>query len=231
MQVIHQKHIIKNIEVPRTTISIYKKRGKIQCVNNTDIILSSKLNMHFIEKAIDRLAEKKKITDKESFKKEKLAELFKLSTEVDIEIEIEEEEEVEKEIKTPKKNKNNILNEKYEAEVSVKQYDIQLKQQQIELNRLKIEKLSGDLIPTELVRVVFAQHFKNVSTSFHQAADGFISNIVKITGMDRQQMAGLRSELIRIVNESINEGVDESKKNVDQIVGEYSQTRGQGERK
>ena len=120
---------------------------------------------------------------------------------------------------------------KYNLERQIKEAELEKKEQDIELNRLKIAKLSGEVIPTDLVRVVFAQHFKSVTTAFHQGCDNFIMTIAKVTGMEKKDMARMRGELIEIVNEAVRDGVAESKESVRNIVGEYREKRGVGERK
>lgn len=120
---------------------------------------------------------------------------------------------------------------KYNLDRQIKEAELEKKEQDIELNKLKIAKLSGEVIPTELVRVIFAQHFKSVTTAFHQGCDNFIMTIAKVTGMKKKDMARMRGELIEIVNEAVRDGVSESKESVKNIVGEYKEKRGIGERK
>lgn len=120
---------------------------------------------------------------------------------------------------------------RYNLEKQIKEAELEKKEQEIALNKLKIAKLSGEVIPTELVMMIFAQHFKSVTTAFHQGADNFIMTIAKMAGLKREDMATIRGQLIDIVNESVRDGIDESKKNVKNIVREYSERRGVGEKK
>lgn len=113
----------------------------------------------------------------------------------------------------------------------IKEAELEAKEQMIELNKLKIAKIRGDVIPTDLVNVVFSQHFKSITTAFHQGADNFISEISKISGLSREDMARIRGELIDIVNLAVADGVKMSIESVDAIVNEYSQKRGVGESK
>jgi len=120
---------------------------------------------------------------------------------------------------------------KYNLDRQIKEAELEKKEQDIELNKIKIAKLSGEVIPTELVKVIFAQHFKSVTTSFHQGCDNFIMTIAKVTGMKKKDMARMRGELIEIVNEAVRDGIQDSKESVRNIVGEYKEKRGIGERK
>lgn len=120
---------------------------------------------------------------------------------------------------------------KYNLEQQLKELAIEKAEQEVELNKIKIAKAQGEVIPTDLVKVVFAQHSKSITVSFHQGADNFISQIAKRTGMKREEMASLRGELIKVVNQSVKDSIKESKVAIKNIVSEYSEKRGVGERK
>ena len=99
--------------------------------------------------------------------------------------------------------------ERWRAELAIKELDIEKKRQDIELTKLKIAKLRGEVIPTDLVNIIFKQHFKSVTTAFHQGADNFISTITKSLGISRGDGAGLRGELIYIINHAVKDGITE----------------------
>jgi hypothetical protein len=120
---------------------------------------------------------------------------------------------------------------KFNLDRQIKEADLEAKEQTIELNRLKIAKMSGEVIPTQLVIDVFAQHFKGITVSMHQGCDNFLMTIAKVSGMKKADLARMRGELIEIVNEAVRDGVQDSKDSVKNIVGEYSNRRGVGERK
>jgi hypothetical protein len=121
--------------------------------------------------------------------------------------------------------------QKYNLELQAKELDIEIKEQKVIENKLKIAKLQGDVIPTDLVSVVFAQHFKSVTTAFHQGADNFLMIMQKELGMSRKDMAKYRGELIGVINQAVKDGIKDSKSSVKSIVSEYSQKRGVGEKK
>lgn len=120
---------------------------------------------------------------------------------------------------------------KFNLDKAIKEAELEKKEQEIELNKLKIAKLSGEVVPTELVKVIFAQHFKSVTTAFHQGCDNFIMTIAKVTGMKRAEMSAMRGELIEIVNMAVGDGIEESKNSLKHIVGEYKEKRGVGEKR
>lgn len=121
------------------------------------------------------------------------------------------------------KNINELERQLKEAELHKKRVDTQIA-------LLKEEKLRGIVIPTDIVKVAFQQHFKSISAAFHNAADNLIVNFAKKKDLNREEIAELRGELIEVINIAIQESVAESIKTVDNIVDEYSEKKGQGER-
>ena len=120
---------------------------------------------------------------------------------------------------------------KWKLDLEAKELDVEKKRQDIELAKIKIAKAQGEVIPTDLVNLLFGRHFKEVTTAFHQGADNFIMTIAKQLDLGREEVARLRGELILIVNDSVKKAIRESKRSVKNIVGEYSESRGKGESK
>lgn len=118
---------------------------------------------------------------------------------------------------------------KYDLELHAKELEIKKKEQDIELGKIKIAKAMGKVIPTDLVKSIFAQHFKSVTTAFHQQAENLLDTVSKQTGMKREQLTTMRGELISIVNKAIEDAATESKDSVKNLVNEYSEKRGVGE--
>lgn len=112
-----------------------------------------------------------------------------------------------------------------------KALNIKKKREEIEILKVKKEKLHGVLIPTDLVKVLMAQHYKSVSTAFQHASDNLIMEMSKKKKLNRNEVAELRGHLVKIINKAVNDSIDDSKDNIKNIVSEYSERRGVGERK
>lgn len=184
----------------------YIKRGKVIIDADGSVDTKKRINLDFKEARTDKssvIIDKKPVVVKES--KSKLPPLPQGETASDT--------------------------RKYNLELQLKHLTIEKAEQEVELNRIRIAKQTGEVIPTDLVRVVVAQIFKGVTTAFHQGCDNFISVIAKQTGMNATDKAKLRGELIGIVNQSVIDGQAENKANIKNIVEEYSEKRGQGEKK
>lgn len=119
----------------------------------------------------------------------------------------------------------------YELEKKIKEADLNKKHVDTRIQRLKEEKLLGTLIPAELVKILIAQHFKSVATSFSNAAESLVVAISKKKQLNKIEEADIKGELITILNKAVRDAVDASKKNVRNIQQEYSELRGVGERR
>lgn len=118
----------------------------------------------------------------------------------------------------------------FELEQKLKQAELEKKEVDTRIALLKEEKLRGIVIPTDIVTMLFAQHFKSMSVEFNQGADNLITEFSKMAELNITQISELRGKLIAIVNDAIHRGIEESKKSVKNIVAEYSEKKGVGEK-
>lgn len=119
----------------------------------------------------------------------------------------------------------------FEMDNALKRLEMEKKELEVEKLKIQNAKLNGEVIPTDLVKMIFAQHFKSVTTAFHQGADNFITEITKRLDLKRDEMVMLRKELVEIINQAVNDSIEDSKGSIDNIQEEYSEKRGIGERK
>jgi len=197
--------------ISKGNLAVNIKRGKVVLNSNKKIDTNPKkypMNTEFMEK---RLEGTPKATSKTSAKKKEIKPVVVVS----------DESEAEREQR---------VREKYNVETRIKNADLEKKEIDLQIAKVKLAKTMGDVIPTDLVKDLFAQQFKSVTTSFHQAADNFIMDIAKRARLKRDDIADLRGKLIEMINEGIVEAQVESKKAVRVIVKDYSEKRGVGEK-
>lgn len=103
--------------------------------------------------------------------------------------------------------------------------------QEIELLKLREEKLKGIVVPSELIKPLFLQHNQSIVSEFKNTADEIIRTIGKRKSLNANEMAEIKGELVKIINVSIGKATKASVKAVDIIINDFSDTRGKGERK
>ena len=206
-----RKQFYEKCGVARGYLNMYIKRNKVILTNGMiDDTLQE--NAYFMQKCIDKRGIK---PDVDEVRKP----IKPISEKI-----IEETKEAQNETDDPE-----AINQ-YSLGLEKKKLDIEKVEEEILITRIKREKMSGDLIPTDLVKVLFASHFKSVTTSFHQAIENLISTIAKRNSLDRGQVAKIRGELTKVINDAVSNSIEISKKELKNIVDEYSQKRGRGEK-
>ena len=100
-----------------------------------------------------------------------------------------------------------------------------------ELNRMRIAKQEGELLPTELMLPIIKQMAIGLTSAFKNAAETLIIEISHKKKLTADESADLRKRLTYVINSSVNDGVDEAKMNTDRIVTDFSKSRTAGQRK
>lgn len=119
-----------------------------------------------------------------------------------------------------------LLNIERETKVA----ELEKKRRESALLELRRQRQEGEVLPTEEVRKVFAQHFRNVGAAFEDATENLIQEMAARKKMSEEDVAELRSRLVSIVNDAVEQAKEASKRDVKAIVEEFSQKRERGER-
>jgi uncharacterized protein YcgL (UPF0745 family) len=118
---------------------------------------------------------------------------------------------------------HNLVDEKTQA-------DIERIRTVTELNRLKIAKQEGENIPTELVMPLVAQFAHSMIGAFKNGMEAMLVEIGHKKKLTNAEMADLRKVLTATINRSAQEGVEDARKATGNIVNEFIEKRGKGER-
>lgn len=209
-----RKEFFEKCGVTKGYLNVYIGRGNVVL---TGKMIDDKIpkNAYFLQSCLDKKAVK---NGKEPGKK--IIKLPKLAT----------AEIVDEAQKDQGKELDEHTLSKYSLELQKKELDIIKAEEDIEIAKIKRAKMAGEVIPTDLVLLLFASHFKNVTTSFHQATEILITAIAKENNLDRKQIANIRGQLIEIINKAIEDGLISSKNELKNLVTEYSMKRDRGER-
>lgn len=119
---------------------------------------------------------------------------------------------------------------KYDKEEDLLELEIESQKLKNEQLRLKNEKLTGEMIPTELVRNLFIHHTKSIITEFKNGGELLIKILASKKDFTLEEQTELRAELKDIINKSTNKAVDETEGTLENIISEYQNKKDQGER-
>lgn len=89
--------------------------------------------------------------------------------------------------------------------------EIREKRARTELLQLRKEKETGQVIPTDLVKLILVQFAKTVNTEFHQGIDKVITDLSAKYELPNVEQAAMRKELTDTVNKAIHRSVDTAK--------------------
>jgi hypothetical protein len=123
--------------------------------------------------------------------------------------------------KEPEKKKqtlNKNISENVELSNELEKLKIEKLKEEIEIARLKKEKMSGESIPLDYAQRVFALHFKNIASEFYNATDNYTAVIVDKLKGSRKELAEFRQVLKSVVNTAIDEARKMSAKDLDVVI-------------
>jgi len=180
-------------------LTTYINRGKIK-INNNDLIDDTvRENSLFIKKKIGV----------------KFSPIIK---------EDEDEKEEEDNIQYVKKN-----NDQYDLNIIKTKIEIKKKNEEYEKIKLQNSKLKGEVVPTELIKPVFLQHNQSIITEYKNATDEIIRIFSKKRSLTVNEVAEIKTELVKTINNAINNAIIVSSKSIDSIISDHSDKRGIGE--
>lgn len=110
-----------------------------------------------------------------------------------------------------------------------KRLDIQKTFEEIEKLKKQNMKMDGESMPTDIVISIFSMYGKSITTSMWRVAENWLISFSKIYNLSSTQYAEMRGILVTGINEGVLNANVESKKNINNIIKEYSLKREIGE--
>lgn len=112
--------------------------------------------------------------------------------------------------------------DRFSLDTKKKEADIRRIERETTIQDIRLGKLMGQLLPTDLIRTFIAQLFKGQQLANKNAIDQLVTSITKKAKLNRNDMAEIRTDLTTILNRSVQDAITETRKQVDSIVQEFS---------
>lgn len=203
MAIYTRSDFAKECGVSEAYIGVYIGRGKVVLTSDGQVDSKQRDNFDFLRKQLDK-------------KKDKQVKETVISAHI-----------------STNTAKNNVLEQEevdgYDLSMRKKAIDIEKVEVDVRLAKLKEEKLRGELIPVEIVKGLFLQHSQSILTEFKNSVENFITVIAKRKELNINEVAEIRGEIVQAINTAVDKAVDASKKNVNNIIKEFSNSKGIGE--
>lgn len=236
-----RREIYDRFGISSAYFSTYKKRGKVIVNENGKIDDNDPINKEFLRTLYEKTEEKKA---ESSAKKGK--EKAKKKTEKKVKSngsakkkpepepiepeEVSEEEGFDPYKTSPAAPSSEDTLSKSEIQAQHERQKLEYTKRRNRLLELERQKKEGEVVPTEQVQKIFAQHFKNVTTAFEEGIENMITEFSHRKAMTDEDVSELRKNLVSVVNDAIDKARKSSKKDVEAIVRDFSMKRERGER-
>ena len=117
-----------------------------------------------------------------------------------------------------------------ESEQRVKYFDALKREKEVEKLQLDIQKKRGEVIPSELIPPVILQHNQSIITAMKNEFDDWLRNHAKKYDLGTNEIAEIRTQAVGWINNGMTKATAMSVRAVENIVRDYQEKRGVGER-
>lgn len=114
-------------------------------------------------------------------------------------------------------------NKKFDLDSQKREVEIEKIQTDIEIQKIKRLRHAGKLVPTDMVKAVIAKYFKNVTIEYKQSVDTIVTIFAKKTKMHINDKAEMKTQLVRVINEAVENSINLTKKELGVIISESSE--------
>lgn len=119
---------------------------------------------------------------------------------------------------------------KTELDVKLKRADLEKRIEEIEILRVKKMKLHGELIPTELVKSLILELSEAIKLSYMDAIENYTVVVSKVKRLTEHEKSEIKNNFTEIINKALKRQIEIAKKGLKNIVEEYQEVKGKGER-
>jgi hypothetical protein len=107
--------------------------------------------------------------------------------------------------------------------------DIEKKEREISLLKLRESKIKGEVAPVDLYKSLFKSHNQSVLTSMKECVEEILIDISAETRLSGTQVANIRGKMVKRLNTSIDKSVTASQRNLRSNLEKFSVKRETGE--
>jgi hypothetical protein len=117
-----------------------------------------------------------------------------------------------------------------DSERLVKYFDSLKREKEVEKLQIEIDKKKGEVIPSELIEPFFLLHSQSLTTEFKNAMEDSLRNICHLYSVSITDVADYKGYITKRINEALDKATDSTVRQMKQLIQEYADKRGIGER-
>jgi len=101
--------------------------------------------------------------------------------------------------------------------------------EEYEIARLKKEKIQGSVVPVDIIKTLLIMFSESVKVAWVDASEDMLIQVSAAHKLSRGEHGKLKAKLVDVVNRAVDHSVDDAKKSLRRIQGEFSDIKGRGE--
>ena len=230
MSLVSRKEYAAISKTKVSNVNVYVKRGKVIIEDNGLVDTENPINKMATNNWIKLHFEKEEKERIDSLRREAQEKVQSKN-----EINGYEKPQIEKAVKRGRKPKSKVdkhTEELLSLDQRKKQADVLLQERKAELEKLKLDKMAGKLIPVDLVFQVLNIHNKSIFATFQSDVENLASIFCEILAEgDRSKLSDVTQKISEKLIETVNKSKELAEMELDNAVSEYAETRSRGERK
>lgn len=122
------------------------------------------------------------------------------------------------------------LKSTYGLEAEKKALEVEKLKKENRILSAKAEKLEGALIPTELVKSVIIELSEAMKIAYGESLETYTVVVGAQVKLNNEQISNIKKHFSGLINDTLKKQIEIAKKMISNIVDEYSETKGRGER-
>lgn len=131
-------------------------------------------------------------------------------------------------INTDQMQNNSKKRDRYDIETELKELGMQKIHNELRMQALKEEKMRGELIPYKLMASLIKANNTSVVTELKNFVDQHINIISIRKTLSAQEVAEIRGDTYKAINDFMDKAVNNTIENLDRISEEYALSKGDG---
>lgn len=117
-----------------------------------------------------------------------------------------------------------------DIETAIKWHQLEKLKKENEIKDIEIAKKRGEVIPSGLVPPVFVQHNQSFLTCFKNVAEQIVTDFGQIKKLSPAEISTMRGRMYAAINDGMKKSEETTTMAIKNIVREYVEKRGVGER-
>lgn len=226
MPIVSKKEFSEMAGIQAKHISTYKKRGEIEIRPDGNLDTNRPLNKLFIEKKKAKSPDVQTVikeiakTPAPAFQDDETFAKYQAKVERDAE-KLERGEDMGDGEDIPDLAVSTQL-EKHLKNIKI--------QSEINLLRLKEQKMQGEVVPAGAIAPVFLQHNQSIITSYNIATEELLTIFGKQYSVTIEHRAAMREQMTEAINTAMEKAIKATSQSVEAVIKNYTASRGVGER-